>query len=295
MKTCRICSQLFTVDDEDRQFYEKLKVPEPTDCPSCRDRARLAFRNERYYYPRSCDHCKKGIISIYDPEHVKNVYCHTCFWSDQWDPRTYGQDFDEKRPFFQQYHELLQKAPKLAMMSDNGTGSENCEYTYDIAYGKNSYLVIGSWHFQDCYYGFQINYDKDCIDNYFVNESELMYNSLFCEKCYNCQDCMQCEGSNDCIFGFDLKGCRDCLLSAGLRHKQYYIGNRPYSKEEYFKKKAALQLDSWKKREQHRHQLRPDQRGTSAGICRNPEETASGGAGARRTAGQRGLEAVVVA
>lgn len=255
MKACRICTQPFTVEEEDRQFYEKLKVPEPIDCPPCRDRARLAFRNERYYYPRSCDLCKKNIISVYDPSHTQNVYCHACFWSDQWDPRTYGRPFDEKKPFFEQYHELMQKTPKLAMMSDNGTGSENCEYTYDIAYGKNSYLVIGSWYFQDCLYGFQTNYDKDCIDNYFVNESELMYNSLFCERCYNCQDCMQCEGSNDCIFGFDLKGCRDCLFSAGLRHKQYYIGNQPYSKEEYFKKKAALQLDSWEKREQHRQKF----------------------------------------
>ncbi|MBI2638639.1 hypothetical protein HYW83_03550 [Candidatus Peregrinibacteria bacterium] len=249
MRTCKSCQNDFVIEERDDAFYQKIGVPRPQTCPRCRERARLAFRNERFYYQRSCDLCSKPIISVYDPKRTKAVYCHSCWWSDKWDPTSYGRDFDFSKPFFPQYHVLLQAVPKLAMQNDNGTGSENCEYTYDFAFGKNAYLVVGSWHAHDSMYGFQINYVKDCIDNYRVNDSQLLYESILCERCYGCQECMQCHGCSDCIFGFDLKDCKDCLLSAGLRHKQYYIFNKPYSKEEYFQKKLGMRLDSWEARE----------------------------------------------
>src|SRR3989338_2605725 len=103
MKTCRQCQSAFEVSEQDKNFYKKITpiingqifpIPEPTLCPSCREIARLAFRNERYYYQRSCDLCKKSIISVYNPGHTKNVYCHECFWSDKWDPKNYAKPFD---------------------------------------------------------------------------------------------------------------------------------------------------------------------------------------------------------
>lgn len=252
MVHCTTCQSPYLITDSDLAFYAKLEVPKPRHCPPCREKQRLLFRNERYYYQRQCDLCHKAIVSVYDPARVKNVYCHRCWWSDDWDPKNYGKPFDFKRPFFEQYGELLREVPKLAMMNDDGTGSENCEYTYDISRGKNSYLVIGSWYFEDSLYNFNTNHVKNCVDNYFVNECEFIYNSLFLERCHSCQECLQCYDCVDCIFGFDLKGCKDCLLSAGLRHKQYYIGNKPYTKEEYFKKKEELRLDSWSQREAYR-------------------------------------------
>lgn len=264
MKPCIQCQTPFNVTDKDREFYHKFspvingkvyEISEPTKCPACREQARLAFRNERYYYQRKCDLCEKSMISVYDPAHVKNVYCHQCWWSDTWDARTYGREYDPSKPFFDQYRTLLEDTPKLAMMNDNGTGSENCEYTYDAAYNKNCYLVLASWHAQDCMYSFQTNHTRDAIDCYVTDSSELMYNTLLCEKCYGCQDCHRCYESRDCIFGFDLRNCKDCLFSAGLRNKQYYIWNQPYTKEEYFKKKEELHLDSWEHREKLRQEF----------------------------------------
>lgn len=258
MSICVQCKTSFEVTNKDREFYHKFspvingqtfEIPEPLKCPQCREIARLVFRNERYYYQRKCDLCAKSMISVYDPAHTKNVYCHECWWSDKWDVKNYGREYDSTKSFFSQYKSLLEDTPKLAMMNDNGTGSENCEYTYDAAYNKNCYLLLASWYAQDCMYSFQTNHSKDCVDCYVTDLSEIMYSTLLCEKCYNCQDCHRCYDSRDCVFGYDLKNCKDCLLSAGLRNKQYYIWNQPYTKEEYFKKKAELRLDSWGHRE----------------------------------------------
>ena len=71
MNVCKQCKSSFEITDEDRLFYQKLGpafnqspdfIPEPDLCHDCRLQAQLVFRNERYYYQRTCDLCKKSII-----------------------------------------------------------------------------------------------------------------------------------------------------------------------------------------------------------------------------------------
>ena len=82
-----------------------------------------------------------------------------------------------------------------------------------------------------------------------------MYNSELCYECINCYDCyniqhsIYCENCSDCFFCFDLKGCRNCLFSSGLRSKEYYIFNKPHSKEDYEKYLNGLQLGSYSQRQ----------------------------------------------
>jgi len=192
---------------------------------------------------------------MYDPQKVKNVYCLQCFWSDKWDETNIGRDFDFKRPFFEQWKELFIEAPKVMMMNDDGIGSVNCEYTTDFAKGKNCYMVLSSWYDENCMFGFQINHDKSCVDNIYVNYSELMYDSVGCERCYKCEYCQYCQESNNCIFGFDLKNCSECLFCAGLRGKQYNIWNKQLTKEEYFEAEKALELGSWSNREKYKKEF----------------------------------------
>ncbi|MFH0928100.1 MAG: hypothetical protein V1821_01360, partial [bacterium] len=54
-KTCRSCQTQFTVAPEDFEFYTKMEVPAPLDCPDCRMQKRMAWRNERVLYRRKCD------------------------------------------------------------------------------------------------------------------------------------------------------------------------------------------------------------------------------------------------
>ncbi len=74
-KNCQNCKQNFTIESEDFNFYEKIKVPPPTFCPECRMQRRMVWRNERVLYKRKCDLCNKNIISMYADFAVFPVYC----------------------------------------------------------------------------------------------------------------------------------------------------------------------------------------------------------------------------
>ena len=52
-KNCQKCKKNFRIEQEDKNFYEMMKVSEPTFCPECRLERRLTFRNDRTLYKRS--------------------------------------------------------------------------------------------------------------------------------------------------------------------------------------------------------------------------------------------------
>ncbi len=114
-KICQNCKKNFTIEPEDFNFYEKIKVPSPTFCPECRQQRRYAWRNERTLYRRDCDLCGKSMVTIYSPNKNLKVYCLKCWWGDGWDPASYGRDFDFSRPFFEQYAELQKEVPRMAL------------------------------------------------------------------------------------------------------------------------------------------------------------------------------------
>jgi len=207
------------------------------------------FRNERNYYARTCDLCKKNMISVYHPGRIRNVYCQKCWWSDRWDPKEYGRPYDPSRPFFEQYRELLEEVPKLTMMNDDTVTSQNCEYTYDFAYGKNCYMVVGAWKIENAMYGMMTCNVKDAVDNAILDNCEYVYENVACDRNYACQHCVQSTNNTNVLFGYDVRNCSDCIACAGLRNKQYCIFNEQYSKEEYEKKKNELRLDTWSGRE----------------------------------------------
>src|ERR1700752_3110689 len=93
-KICQNCQNPFTIESDDFSFYEKIKVPAPTWCPDCRKQRRLTWRTEFTFYNRACDMCKRAIISMYPADSELTVYCNKCWWSDAWDPKSYGKDID---------------------------------------------------------------------------------------------------------------------------------------------------------------------------------------------------------
>lgn len=243
---CQNCKNEFRIESEDFKFYEKISVPAPTWCPECRMKRRMAFRNERSLYPRRCDLCKKDVIAIYPEKVPFPVYCQTCWWSDKWDAQEYAQDFNASRPFFEQFKELQTRVPRPHTANYAEARLINSLYTNCAGDLKNCYLVFGALKNEDCAYSHYIDDSRDCFDTFYCIKSEGCYESLDLERCYNVffsQSCAQCS---DSLFLFDCRNCSNCIGSNGLRNKSYYIFNKPYTKEEYKKKKAELDIDSYK-------------------------------------------------
>ncbi len=257
-KNCQACKKDFTIEGEDFDFYKKINVPPPTFCWRCRLARRLIWRNERSLYRRKCDLCQKNVISMYRPDAPFPVYCHECWWSDNWDPLSYGQDYDFDTTFFEQFKALQEKVPKPAAYATGNIASDYCNYT---AHMKGGYLMFGSWFSENCSYGQTVLESKDCWDCLFIKNCEQCYASADLIKC-NLTYCSQnCLGCHDSAFLYDCRNCQNCLFSFNLRNKSYYVFNEQVSKEEFekVKKETFSSHSALEKAKTHFHKLIQEQ------------------------------------
>jgi len=261
-KKCKQCAKEFEVTDFDLNFFKKIsptfdppasagpealraggktfEVPAPTLCYECRLQRRLMRRNERALYKRKCDHCQKDVVSVFAENSGIKVHCNKCWWSDKWNPLDYGIEYDEDKPFFEQFNELYKKVPQLGLMNDEGTGSENCEYCQDFAYGKNCYFMTGCWRSENSMYCHESDRSKYVVDSDLTIDSEICYECMSSSNLYNCFYVNMSDASRDCILSYDLKGCSNCIECYGLRNKSYFIKNQQSTKEEFEKRKAEI-------------------------------------------------------
>jgi len=229
-QACRITGQPFEITDEDLKFYEKMGVPPPTLCPEERQRRRLAWRNERNLYHRTCDATGKKIISMYSSDKPFPVYESTYWWSDNWDAKDYGKDFDFQQPFFNQFEGLKRVVPRITLY---GKATENSKFTNHTDHIHNCYLTIDTAHSEAVHYSKWVVRCRDCSDGYQLEESELCYEVQYGKHCYHCSHSFLIENCRDSAFLYDCKGCRNCFMCSNLRHKEYHFLNEPLSKSEY--------------------------------------------------------------
>ena len=242
-RTCKITGKEFVVTEWEQAFLKKMEAPLPTLCVDERHRKRLAHRNERSIYKDKCDLTGKAIVSLYSPDKPYVVYAQDVWYGDKWDARDYGRDFDFNRPFFEQFYELQQTVPHMALVNLRGENSEYCNITNS---NKNCYLVFGGDYCEDCLYSVFSMYCKDSSDLYWVNDSELCYDCIDCVKCYRVKYAQNCDNCSDSAFLFDCKNCESCFGCVGLRNKKFHIFNKPFPEDEYKEKVALYHLDSRK-------------------------------------------------
>jgi hypothetical protein len=240
-KICKISGKQFEITEEDINFYNKLGISIPTLCPEERNRRRMMWRNDRSFYNRKCSFTNNSMISIYPADVQFPVYHPDIWYGDKWNPMDYGQDFDFNRSFFDQWHELMLKVPRLGIDIVNCENSYYCNYCGD---DKNCYLDIAGEGNEDCYYNLFTKHSKNVVDCTFAYNSELLYECINCHKCYNVTNSIYLEDCSDCSFCFDLKGCKNCLFCTNLRQKEYCIANKQYTKEEYEEKMKEWDLSS---------------------------------------------------
>ncbi len=224
---CQNCKQNFAVHPDDVLFYEKIKVPSPTRCPECRAIRRMLWWNEHNLYR------KQGMFSTFPEASPIKIMERDAWWGDGWDALEYGRDYDFSRPFFEQFHELMLAVP---WPSRDVQRLVNSDYSNQASDLKNCYLVFNSGMSEDCLYGVASLQMRDSMDFYFCGKSELCYEVMNVENCYNTFFSIDVSNCRNVWYSRDCHDCQDCYGCANLRSKQYYIFNRPYTKEEYREK-----------------------------------------------------------
>lgn len=244
-RNCQNCKNQFVIEPEDFDFYGKMQVPPPTFCPECRRQRRMAFLNFTHLHKRKCDLCGKDTISKYPADAKLVVYCVQCFHSDQWDPLSYGRDYDFSRPFFEQFSELLRTVPVAALDIDP-VAAKASPFTNHAGDIKDCYLVFFAAWSEDCLYGFYLSESRSLLDFSLAAKCDFCYDSDSIFKNNKCIGVLGVTESFNCTFLRDSTNCQDCFGSANLRNKRYYIWNQPYTKEEYEKEIAKYDLGSYR-------------------------------------------------
>ncbi len=243
-KACQNCKRDFTIEPEDFNFYEKIKVPAPTWCPECRMIRRLGFVNTWSLCWRNCDSCQKRTMSMYGSDSDLRVYCPECWWGDSWDPMDYGINYDANRPFLEQVKELTRIVPFPATESLYSS-LKNSDYSNGIAWSKNCYLTFWADFCESVYYSSILNgfkFSSDCIRGW---ESELCYESIGFIRNYRTFFSDECDDCLDVWFSRNCYNCTNCIGCVNLRGASNSIFNIKYSKEDYARKVKELKLDTW--------------------------------------------------
>lgn len=231
-RICQNCSSEFVIEPDDFGFYEQIKVSAPTFCFECRLQRKMARRNERSLYKRKCDLCHSNIISMYPPGTLFPVYCPKCWWGDGWDSFEYGSKYDFSKSFFEQFNELSQKVPRVALYQKN---SVNSPYTNHGDNLKNSYLALNCGFSENVFYSKWLLNSKDVVDSYATFDSELCYELDTCKRCSKCSFLQLSKNCIDSAYLYNCYDCMNCFLSSNLRNKKYYFKNKQLSKDEYEK------------------------------------------------------------
>lgn len=251
-KQCVQCSKTFKIEDQDVAFYNKIEVPAPTQCPTCRLIRRMVWRNERYLYSRTCGLCHKPILAMYHSAAPFPVYCSTCWWSDQWNGDDYAIELDLSKPFFEQFALLQSKVPRMAV---NLLNAENSNYSNYINDSKDAYQCFGSGWLEQCYYNNWIYRCKDSMDNFVAADSELLYDCHDINRGYNLIHCAYSNNCTDCSFCFNCNNCTNCFGCVNLRNKQYCFFNEQLTADEYNRRVGAMQIDSYSGYSQAKQQV----------------------------------------
>ena len=240
-RNCQNCKNEFVIEPEDRVFYQKFGVCEPKMCPLCGAQRRLAFRNERVFYKRACDKCKREIVSMYSPNKPYPVWCYECWFKDDWDATEYGAEYDPTGPFLEQVNDIYKKVPKVALIY---VRSVNSEYVNISADNKNCYMLVESSNNEGCIHSYWVQQCRDSVDLSYSHQTELAYDSDDCYNSYRLLYSKGCHDSRDSYFLYDCTGCSDCIGCVNLRNKQYYVFNERLDKESYGRFLAKARLDT---------------------------------------------------
>ena len=241
-KACQNCKKDFVIEPDDFAFYEKMKVPAPTWCPDCRLQRRFAWRNE-WKLMRKKDIHGKEIFSMYHQDSPVKIMEVAEWYSDSWDPMSYGKDYDFSRPFFEQFKELFYQVPLMSRSLINPVRSD---FSSNITEPKDCYLSFAASYLENSAYSIWGAKSKDIFDCYIFNESEICYDSVNITKCYKTLYSVDCEDCNDVMFCKDCVGCSNCFGCVNLKNKSYHVFNQAYSKEEYAKMLKEFGLGSRK-------------------------------------------------
>jgi hypothetical protein len=194
-RICQNCKNKFTINQEDFNFYKKIKVPPPTFCPECRFQRRLSWRNERSLYHQNL--ASSASIENLRQKFRKEIRSNAI--------RRFANIYQSTNCTGHN----IRKSKNSRDCFDIAISAEDSKFAIHSLQLKNNYDVYGNYKDELCY---------EAVDN------DVGMNNLGTITVYSSHGCFYCF---TCQASSNLFGC------VGLRGKEYCILNKQYTKEQY--------------------------------------------------------------
>jgi hypothetical protein len=246
--TCIVSGKPFVISEKEIAYCRDHAIPLPRLHPHERLKRVLSFRNRTFLYNAICAASQKPILSCIPPDSGLSVYDNDIWNSEQWDPLSYGQDYDPSRPFLDQLKELYRKVP-LPNLTLVRSSVENSEYVNGAVNLKNCYLTFASTHLEDCMFCWNVFECKNVLNCISSQKCELCYYCRNVTNCYRLQYADNCSSCSSSYFLESCSSCKDCYGCVNLSNKQYCWYNEQLTKEAYEQKLATVNLGSYQVRQ----------------------------------------------
>lgn len=231
----KYCEGDFEITAEDIEFLKMLRALAPNYCPTCRRIRRLTHMGWSQLFKRECNapgH-NESMISIFSKECPFPVYDYKYFIEDEFDPFSFGVNFDENLSPMVQLTNLRKKFPMPSFLNRDPS-SINSDYSNGGRDLKNGYYVMACYHVENAWYSLMINKSLNVMDSYTIHDSEFVFDSVNSDHLYKSSFVYFSNNCTECHFIFDCKNCISCFGCVNLRNAKYCIYNKQYTKEDYF-------------------------------------------------------------
>ena len=111
-KNCQSCKTDFRIEPEDFDLLGQLDLQPDGSCPRCIWKNMMSFWVFGTFRKAKSALSGKTIITTFSEKSSFPIYAHDEWVSDAWDALIYGEDYDPKRSFFEQFQELQAKVPQ---------------------------------------------------------------------------------------------------------------------------------------------------------------------------------------
>lgn len=240
-KICNHCGVKFEVTEKEKSLYEITKTVPKDLCFICQFKLHCAFWIFGKFRKTTSTLSGKSIITVIPESARCPIYEKDEWWGDSWDALSYGVDYDESRPFFEQMKELQAKIPRPHQFGNLNT---SCDWCDDVWESKNCYLSRAMVRDEEISYGYRVLDSKNSVDVTYCFNMDRSYDCLFCFNSYNLNYSRNSRNCVDSYFLFDCRNCTDCFMCYNVQNKTNCILNQQYSKEEYKEKIKEYDLSS---------------------------------------------------
>jgi hypothetical protein len=106
-------------------------------------------------------------------------------------------------------------------------------------------LIFHADENEDCCYATWLKKSKKCFDSLNVFDSELTYECIDCQSCFDLKYSQNCEKCSNSWFLKNCEWCSFCFWSTNLVNQKFVLFNEQISEEKY--KEFIKNFESWKK------------------------------------------------